>query len=393
MVGGRDIVPGPAAARRRRPRISPLRLIAALAGICILLVAAVGAVAWHYSTRLLAPAAVGAPLFDIRVAAVNGHTVTLARTAADAQPGRWGLRYPGGYAQVGRIDRARARTVTRSLRVLRGAGPSPGERAALDGAAFPGDPRTAFGYRYRPVDVQTGLGAMPAWFVPGSSSTWAIFVHGRGGTRRDSLRALPAFHRRGLPGLLVTYRNDRGAPPSPDGFDHFGFTEWRDLAAAARYALRHGARHLVLVAYSYGAEMALRYLELGNGAQRVSGLVLDSPVVDWGPILRRGAARRGVPGWILGALELTARLRAGIDWSDLDQVARAAEVRVPVLIFRGGKDQQVPDSEVEAFAAGLGSNGRLVDFNEAGHADEWNVDPGRYERALRTWLARHHIGR
>src|ERR1044072_1784283 len=96
---------------------------------------------------------------------------------------------------------------------------------------------------------------MPAWSVPGKSSTWAIVVHGINGTPGVGLRMLPTLHRAALPTLVITYREDQGAPASPDGFHHMGLTEWRDLAAAARFASARGARRLVLVGAPTGGAL------------------------------------------------------------------------------------------------------------------------------------------
>src|SRR5207249_8290415 len=128
--------------------------------------------------------------------------------------------------------------------------PALGTPVRVDSFAFPGDPREAFGLEFDNVSFPTELGAMPAWFVPNASTTWAIFVHGQDATMRQSLRILPTLHAAGLPTLVISYRNDAGAPASTDGFYRYGATEWRDVEAAANYALAHGAEHLVLVGYS-----------------------------------------------------------------------------------------------------------------------------------------------
>jgi uncharacterized protein len=51
----------------------------------------------------------------------------------------------------------------------------------------------------------------------------------------------------------------------------YGLTEWRDLAAAAQYALARGARRLLLVGYSMGGAIVVSFLEHSPLAARVAG--------------------------------------------------------------------------------------------------------------------------
>ena len=153
------------------------------------------------------------PDLDIEVAAVGEGQVTLRLTPdADADgdwraSGIWGLESDSGYDQVGEIIEGGDRQVVRRHIPLSGE-LAAGDMARLDSYAFPDDPLEARGLPFQEVFFSSPLGSFPAWLVPGSSDTWAIFVHGRGAGRDEALRMLPAVAELGLPCLVVTYRND-----------------------------------------------------------------------------------------------------------------------------------------------------------------------------------------
>ena len=122
-----------------------------------------------------------------------------------------------------------------------------------------------------------------------------VLVHGRGGSRREALRVLPALHERGHPALVVTYRNDEGAPASPDGYYHLGDTEWEDIEAAVQFARERGARRVVLFGWSMGAAIIAAMLDRSPEASAVAAVVWDAPLVDWRATLRQQARNRRLP--------------------------------------------------------------------------------------------------
>jgi len=228
---------------------------------------------------------------------------------------------------------------------------------------------------------------MPAWRIPGQSDTWAIVVHGINSTPQVGLRMVPGLRRAGLPTLLITYREDLGAPPSPDGFHHMGLTEWRDLQAAARYALDHGARRLVLAGCSMGGALVAQFMQHSPLASRVSGLVLDAPALDWQRILEFNATEMGLPGFMSLPVEWAIGTRIDADWDDLDALQHPEDFQLPILLFHGEDDKVVPISISEDFAAELPRWVTYYSVPEAGHVEAWNVDPRLYERRLSRFLA------
>ncbi|MFD4243059.1 alpha/beta hydrolase family protein [Streptomyces sp. NPDC058525] len=315
--------------------------------------------------------------------------VVLTRSLGSLRPGTYGLDAPGVHAVVGPVlpdaEHDPDTVVRRLLGVTHGS-LDPGTRVTLTPQVHLGNPRTALGLEHADVDIPGELGALPAWFVPGARDTWVITVHGLGSGREHPMVVMPFLHRHRLPVLDLAYRGDLGAPASPDGLGHLGESEWRDLDAAIRYALRYGARRVILHGWSTGAAMALRAAERSALAARISGLVLDSPVLDWHATLRGLAAARHTPGPVLPLAVRAAESRAGLRADHRPPLADPGALRVPVLVFHGPDDTLAPWGPSLRLAAARPDLVTLHTVREAGHGAMWNADPAGYEEALRRFL-------
>ena len=355
------------------------------AGLALLVLIAAGIVAtWHFSSLVLIPD--HSPWSEkVDVKAVSPGRIVLARDEATSRPGYYGLVWQAGHAIVGPILSEDTDTVRRRLSNVRGY-LEPGLDTGFDSSVYSGNPRETRGLPFRSVDVPDELGPMPAWLIPGSSRTWAIVVHGINDDREVGLRVAPVLHRAGLPTLLISYRDDLGAPSSPDGHHHQGETEWRDLAAAARYALAHGARRLVLDGYSMGGALISQFMERSRLAKRVSALVLDAPALDWKAILEFNAERMGLPGFLALPAEWAIDVRTAPDWGSLDALQHPNDFHLPILLFHGTEDHVVPISTSDKFARKLGSKVTYYRVPKAGHTQSWNVAPRLYDRRLRRFL-------
>jgi len=361
---------------------------ALLAGaLAVLAALALGAAAaWHFSSAVLVSDHSPWPA-ENQVEAISKDRIVLESTDESRRPGTYGIEWQGGRAIVGPIVNESDDTVTRRLREVDGY-LAPKMEVAFNPAIWAGDPSADFGLPSRTVPVHGELGAMPAWLVPARGRTWAIVVHGINSTPETGLRVVPALHRNGLPTLLITYREDLGAPPSPDGFHHMGLTEWRDLGAAARYALAHGARHLVLVGYSMGGAIVTQFMERSPLAPKVAALVLDAPVLDWQAVLSFNATRMGFPSFLSKPVEWAIGARIDADWKSLEAIRHPEAFQLPILLFHGTEDDLVPISTSNDFAAELPHWVSYFRVPEAGHTEAWNVSPRLYEKRLEAFLRR-----
>ncbi|MFJ7334073.1 alpha/beta hydrolase family protein [Streptomyces sp. NPDC101110] len=315
--------------------------------------------------------------------------ISLTRDLAALRPGRYGLSGDGSHAVVGPVltgVRHPADTVVRRLESVTHGTLESGDKVWLTPNVYVGNPGTALGLEHADVDVPGELGSLPAWFVPGKRDTWVIAVHGLGTTRELAMNVMGFLHRSHVPVLALAYRGDLGAPRSPDGLNHLGETEWRDLDAAIRYAVRYGARQVVLHGWSTGATMALRAAAHSGLRDRVAGLVLDSPVLSWETTLRALASARRTPGALLPLAVRAAQGRTGLTGERAAGTDPSHGLRVPALLFHGPDDTVAPWQPSRRLADARPDMVALRTVAGAPHGALWNADPEAYEEALRRFL-------
>lgn len=266
-----------------------------------------------------------------RVLAATDGQVALAPTRTSRLPGAYGLAWPGGFATLGPAVEDGARVV-RPL--LRGATPPAGARAAITSELWRGDPADALGRAFVDDAVPGPLGTLSSWRIPGGT-TWAVIVHGRGVERYEGLRIAEVLADLGLTVALPVYRNDPGAPASPDGLYHLGDTEWEDVRAVVAHARAHGAERLVLIGHSTGGAIVQALLDRAPAAEVASvvGTILDAPVLDWRAVIRLQARLRRVPAPVAALATRSAGRRAGIDWDGLDVRRDPGRLRLPTLLI------------------------------------------------------------
>lgn len=365
---------------------------AASAFTAVLAAGAAGVAVGRMASDAALKAAPGRPLPTeprLTVHATTGDRLVLTRALASLRPGTYGLAGDGSHAVVGPVLEAAAPsadTVVRRLERVTHGTLEPGDQVWLTPNLYVGNPGAALGLDHADIDVPGELGPLPAWFVPGVRDTWVIAVHGLGTTREHPMNVMGFLHGLRFSVLALAYRGDLGAPRPPDGLNHLGETEWRDLDAAIRYAVRYGARRVVLYGWSTGAAMALRAAARSPLRDHVSGLVLDSPVLNWEATLRALAAARGTPDLLLPLAVRAAQGRAGLRADRLTDAADPARLSVPTLLIHGPDDVVAPWEFSRRLAAERADRVALHTVREAPHGAMWNADPKEYEETVRRFL-------
>ena len=329
---------------------------------------------------------------DLHVSAISDHSVSIRRGPAvpdprHDEPGNFLLHGARGWGYAGPVTATNGVTVVRQFRP--GGGEiRAGDAVRLDSFAFPGDPFAAHGIDFDHVTFESPLGEFPAWHVPGRHDTWAILTHGKGATRRETLRILPVLHRAGIPALSITYRNDDGCPPAPNGKYSYGHTEWEEIHGAAEWALRNGAKRLLLVGYSMGGATTVSFMEKSDLARLVDGMILDAPMIDLETTVEHAARLLGLPLWFLAISNRVTARRYGFDWRNFDHRPATRQIPVPTLLFHGDGDRTVPVSTSDDFARARPDIVEYHRYSAVDHVRAWNADPQQYEAAVEGFLRR-----
>jgi len=245
------------------------------------------------------------------------------------------------------------------------------------------------------ASYRSPLGEMDAFYLPADGSdTWVIHVHDTGVGPEEADFLFEPLHDAGYPQLWITYRNDEGQPSDPSGFYQYGATEWEDIRAALEYAEDQGAGNVVFSGLSAGSSHILSFL-YRNRLDIVSGVIMDSPNIDYGDTVDFNAAQRdlplvpfSVPPTVTWVSKFMTSLRIGVNWKSIDYVSDAGtNLRTPVLIHHGTDDESVPVEQSVEFAKAAPDLVELVQVGGAGHKGSVDVDPTRYVDEVLAFLA------
>jgi uncharacterized protein len=376
-----------------------LKLVVNLVMIALLLLVVGG---WYYSTQLLPAVSDDPEPRTIEVVDSGEDTLTLRPTdeapdwAVDDLRADEVVGFDGaeGYVRLSGppvgID---GDEVERTGELVTGGWPGAGERGSMDSYAWPDDPTTT-GLPVTEVTAPGPLGDLPGWEFTGTGEAaddWVVYVHGRGGSPTTALRTVgTVVGDLGHSALSITYRNDNEAMESPDGFGHYGDSEWEDLQAWLDWlTANREVETVTLYGYSQGGSVVAACLRRCTGTEVVTRTVLDSPLLSIQATLELQAAERGIPEPVIGPLLVSTKfiseLRGGPDFDNLEHVDALAELDMPILAWHGDDDHTVPDEPTGQL--GLEDPDQVTVLTYAGgHIRGWNVDPTAYEAELTAFL-------
>lgn len=382
------------------------RVLAWLVAVLMLLGGgAVAGIAWYFSNSILIPQPYSLmPEFEVIDADESSVTLPLPPNGKQfsdtARAGTYNLIWEGGYGRLGEVISRSETSLVRPLSDIEGELPRAGDPARLEAFIYLRDPQQDHGLTFEDVRVSSDVGELHAWWLAedlsGEDDIAVLMLHGRRrSSRLETLRIMPLLRELGYPVLSLAYRNHDSSPLSPDGFFHYGASEWRDALAGLRFLQAQGAERVVIYAYSMGGAVTLETIERWqDDLPTLTAVIIDAALLDPRAVFELGAAAAGLPlpAFFAGVTMHLATLRAGINWADLDQPTTVDSLPAPLLMIHGTADSVVPVNVADALFDRLQGNNQNVRYErveDAEHGEAWNQDPERYEGWVRDFLSEH----
>jgi pimeloyl-ACP methyl ester carboxylesterase len=134
-----------------------------------------------------------------------------------------------------------------------------------------------------------------------------------------------------------------------------------------------------------GGSVVENYLRRAGNADCISKVILDSPALNWGEILRFRLRQGGYPTILFYPSAYFAWLRAGVHIRRIS--THAADIAHQTLLIHSSDDPSVPQATSKRIAEVRPDLITFVDFKHGAHARSWNYDRAGYEEAVRAFLS------
>ena len=374
-----------------------IRALAAVGGVAALAAAVNVAIGGYVARRVIAPRTEKKSI----AVGVTGDTVTVPVSEETTQPGTYGIWLrSGAHVAVGEVLRVREHDVVRAV-LSDTRAPRDDSDTGVWSSQYLASPHDVGPTTTVPIELADG-GTAQAWEIApadGDDGRWAIHIHGLRSSRLGALRSTPPTVAAGWRSLVVSYAGDDERIPSDGLPSSLGTREWADVESAMHYAVSQGAREIILVAWSMGATIALLALEHSSVADRVVGLVLVAPALEWSRVITNATRGAHLPPTVAAAAvgvlrsplgSRVLRLREPVDAAALNWVdGHRGAVAIPTLILHSRHDPVVPFSGSADFAA-THPEVELVEFSTTGHCNEPNQNPELFTGSIDAWLAEFH---
>lgn len=242
-----------------------------------------------------------------------------------------------------------------------------------------------FALRYETVRVTADDSIrLEAWHCPApDTQTMVILFHGYALDKTSQLPVAAAFHKLGIPCLLVDFRGSGGSSAS---HTTVGFEESRDVEAAFRYArTRFPASRLVLYGSSMGGAAILR--AIAHRGVAPDAIIIESVFDSLLKTVENRFHAMRVPAFPNAQLLVFWGGRQfGFDGFSLNPAKDAGTVRCPALFLHGTGDPRALPNEGRRVYEAVPGPKRFQAFPSSSHEDTAVLHPEQWLQAVQPFL-------
>lgn len=220
------------------------------------------------------------------------------------------------------------------------------------------------------------------------NSLTAVFIHGWGHSRIDSLARIKPFDE--LCERIVMY--DLRGHGETSGSAKLGDSEDDDLLALLE---RLGPGPFVLVGHSMGAVIAIRAAikevtqhsapRTPHSQAHIAGIVAYGPYREFHRSLIGRLRTVGLPGRPLTDLAMFVHRFCGIEPASITPTD-IETLQVPLLVIHGSEDAVAPLDHARSITQAA-LNATMIEIPGARHTDAHLVDEAKHDRAIREFIA------
>ncbi len=231
-----------------------------------------------------------------------------------------------------------------------------------------------------------------AWLIPAESKDWVIHIHGRKAAKGETLRNLDQFRRTNFNQLVISHESD----PKPDGLgtkvSYLGEREWKQVEVAVEEAQQRGSERIVIFGWSLGAMIAGQFIRHSQQKSLVSGIILDSPLIDYETTLQLQAKNAGYDSefgsYVYQVLSKSWLLKLfGLQRSEIPSLL--IPIAVPMLVLYSASDGYVSMAKIDEMLS-LNKQAISVEISDARHCRLFNKDKVLYQNAISDFIGRLH---
>ena len=215
-----------------------------------------------------------------------------------------------------------------------------------------------------------------------AKGTVAIF-QGYGGEKSSMLDKAAVFQSLGYNTLLVDFMGSGG---SEGNQTTIGFKEAEEVKACFDYLQQSGESNIVLFGTSLGASAVMK--ALSDYKLSASYVVLECPFGTMLKTVKNRFSSIGIPTFPMAHLLLFwGGVQNGFNAYSHNPEEYARNIKCPVLLFYGEKDQKVSKEETESIFNNLPARKSLVTFPLAGHENYLTKYRAQWTSAVASFLS------